>query len=251
MNCPAPAPAPDHELLQEGLDEPAARRLQDKWRARLHREETLRASPRYEANDEIRTVGGVDVSYPPVPDPTWGVASCVVWDCQAREVVETGTARGPVRFPYVPGFLGFRECPLMARAILRLQHIPDVVACDGHGRIHPRRFGEACQLGVVLDLPTFGVAKSPFVGTSAWTDLSRVKGATTPVCDGREVLGLAVVGRDESRPVFVSVGSRITLDCALAVTLTTTRTHRQPDPLFLADQASRRAVAAHAPGQES
>ena len=121
--------------------------------------------------------------------------------------------------------------------------------CDGHGKIHPRRFGEAVHLGFALSIPTVGVAKNPFVGYSNWNEIKRFKGNKTPVWAkepgfatdklSNELLGYAVCLKNNSKPIFISKGYKINLDMAVAICLATTKDHRQPEPLFLADHLSR------------
>jgi deoxyribonuclease V len=160
-------------------------------------------------------------------------------------------AKEIITFPYKPGFLGFRECNLMVKAIERLTESPDIIMCDGHGIIHPKRFGEAVQLGLILNIPTFGVAKNPFIGFSEWKSLKRKKENKTPIWANNpknsmrvnnDILGYAVCLNDGMKPVFVSVGYKINLDIAVEIVLKTTKNHKQPEPLFLADYLSRNEI---------
>jgi deoxyinosine 3'endonuclease (endonuclease V) len=121
--------------------------------------------------------------------------------------------------------------------------------CDAHGIIHPKRFGEAVQLGMVFNIPTFGVAKKPFIGFSEWKTLERIKGSKkliwaddpqNSMVENQELLGYAVCLNDAMNPMFISVGYKITLDVAVEIALKTTRDHKQPEPLFLADYLSRK-----------
>ncbi len=124
--------------------------------------------------------------------------------------------------------------------------------CDGHGKIHPKRFGEAVHLGVALNLPTVGVAKNPFFGYSKWNDINRLKGNKNPVwvkklenkidIISNELLGYAVCLKNYTKPVFISEGYKINLDTAVTICLATTKNHRQPEPLYLADHLSREKV---------
>jgi deoxyribonuclease V len=140
----------------------------------------------------VRRVGGVDVSYDRGSPVLF--AAVVVLDVESGEVVEAAGARARTTFPYVPGYLSFREIPPLLRAFERLSEPPDLLIVDGHGRAHPRRFGLACHLGVLLDLPTVVCAKSRLVGTHREPGPRR--GATTRLLDGKEVTGSVVRTRD-------------------------------------------------------
>jgi deoxyribonuclease V len=113
-------------------------------------------------------------------------------------------SRGPIRFPYVPGYLSFRELPLVLQALEKLTKPPDLLLCDGQGLAHPRRFGLACHLGVLTDIPTIGVAKSRLIGTHK--DLSSEKGQWVPLIDKGETVGAVVRTSTNVSPVYVSIG---------------------------------------------
>ncbi len=130
-----------------------ARALQEELRGRV-RNEPLRGL--------VRRVAGADVSYTRRAPRLFGAV--VVLDAETGEVLERVSAAAEARFPYVPGYLSFRELPCLLRAFDKLRTPPDLVIADGHGWAHPRRFGLACHLGVLLDVPTLGCAKSPLVG---------------------------------------------------------------------------------------
>ncbi|MFI0815468.1 endonuclease V [Streptomyces sp. NPDC021098] len=189
------------------------------------------------------TVAGVDVAY----DDERGVvaAAAVALDARTLAVAEEATAVGRVGFPYVPGLLAFREIPAVLEALgaldRRLGHRPDVVVCDGYGLAHPRRFGLASHLGVFTGLPTIGVAKNPF--TFRHEPPGPRRGDWTPLLDGDEEVGRALRTRDGVKPVFVSVGHRVTLDEACAHTLALARDYRQPETTRRADALCRRALA--------
>jgi deoxyribonuclease V len=213
---------------------PEARALQERLRGRVLERE-LRRPP--------RRVGGVDVSYDRGSPVLF--AAVVVLDAASGEVVEVAGARARATFPYVPGYLSFREIPPLLRAFASLSTRPDLLVVDGHGRAHPRRFGIACHLGVLLDLPTVGCAKSRLVGTHREPGPRR--GATTRLLDGREVIGSVVRTRDRVKPVYVSVGHRITLEAARRTILQQTRGRRLPEPIRAAHaEVNRMRRAAHA-----
>jgi deoxyribonuclease V len=161
-------------------------------------------------------------------------AALVVWDLRSRRSVETAAASLPVDFPYLPGYLAWRELPALAAAWAKLEARPDVVLCDAHGRAHPRRCGLACLLGLALDVAAIGCAKSLLVGR--FGELGRERGAHAPLVVGGEVVGEALRTRRGVRPVFVSVGHRVSLTTACEVVLAASRT-RIPEPLRLAHQA--------------
>ncbi|MEU8816685.1 endonuclease V [Actinoplanes sp. NPDC048796] len=180
---------------------------------------------------------GLDVTYA----DAFGVAAAVVIDVATLSVVEVATASGPVSFPYVPGLLAFRELPLLQDALARLSVFPRLLVCDGYGVAHPRRFGLASHLGVLLDVPSFGIAKTPYVG--AFSDIANARGSWADMVDDGEVVGRAVRTQTGVKPVFVSAGHRIALpDCtSLAVRLS--GRYRIPEPTRQADILSRRVLA--------
>jgi deoxyribonuclease V len=203
-----------------------ARALQERLRSRL----VLRGGPR-----RVRLVVGADLAYR--TDGRWAWAAVVVMSWPELAVVETATAEGAPSFPYVPGYLTFREGPLLLAAFRRLAHRPDLCLFDGHGCAHPRRFGLACHLGVLLDLPTIGCAKSLLVGEVG--DPGPARGDWRPIrLDGR-VVGAAVRTRAGVKPLFVSPGHRIGLRAAIRWALACSR-YRVPEPVRAAEQAVNR-----------
>lgn len=188
----------------------------------------------------LRLIAGLDVAY--ATDESRVAGAVTVLDAETLEVVETATALRPVDFPYVPGLLAFREIPALADALAKLTHQPDILVCDGYGLAHPRRFGLACHLGVLADLPTFGVAKTAFIGTYAEPGAER--GAHTDLVDGGEVIGRVLRTQRAVKPVFVSVGHCVSLAAATELALRLAPTYRLPETTRQADQACRRALAA-------
>ncbi|MGW2813397.1 endonuclease V [Streptomyces sp. NPDC001415] len=184
-------------------------------------------------------VTGVDVAYDDERDLV--VAAAVVLDAATLEVVEEATAVGRVAFPYVPGLLAFREIPTVLAALERLGSGPGMVICDGYGLAHPRRFGLASHLGVLTGLPVMGVAKNPF--TFTYEQPGPRRGDSSPLLadDGAEV-GRALRTQDGTKPVFVSVGHRVSLDGACAHTLELARRYRLPESTRHADSLCRRAL---------
>jgi deoxyribonuclease V len=238
-----------HELLQTNLSLDEVERLQEKYSQKLKNQEhkILKISD----SKGINWVVGVDVSYYNESHEEWGVACAVLWNLHFNKMEYHSFAKGIIKFPYKPGFLGFRECNLFVKAIEKLPETPDIIMCDGHGIIHPRRFGEAVQLGLILNIPTFGVAKNPFMGFSEWKTLERKKENNKPIwaedqqnsmVTNQELLGYAVCLNNDMKPVFISVGYKTTLDIAVEIALRTTKDHKQPEPLFLADYLSRNEI---------
>nr|WP_204021595.1 endonuclease V [Micromonospora andamanensis] len=207
-----------------------AERIQQALRQRLVLDDSLSAAP--------TLVAGVDVSYDKVSPRI--TAAAVVVDLTTGVEVESVVVPGEVSFPYLPGLLAFREVPILLAALDRLGHRPDVVVCDGYGVAHPRRFGLACHLGVVAGLPTFGVAKTPFVGSFDEPGLRR--GDWSALRDDDEVLGRVLRTQTGVKPVFVSVGHKTSLDRATTLTLDLSPRYRLPEVIRRADFLSREAL---------
>jgi deoxyribonuclease V len=175
----------------------------------------------------------------------------VVLEYPSLRPVETAVVKRRVRFPYVPGLLSFREAPAILDAFARLATRPDLLLCDGQGIAHPRRLGLASHLGLLLDLPTIGCAKSRLVGE--YQDPGPRRGARAPLrLDGRQV-GWVLRTRDGVRPLFVSPGHRMSIGAAARWVLGCGAGHRLPEPTHLADRlvglaarpgSARRLVAA-------
>ena len=179
-----------------------------------------------DAAGAVRLVAGADIAARR-GDATLHAAVVVV-EASTLEVVEVATAEGPARFPYVPGFLSFREAPLVLEAFARLRARLDLVICDGQGRAHPRRLGLACHLGLWLDTPTIGCAKTRLIGT--YRAPGRRRGCHTRLVDRGEVVGEVVRTRSGVKPVFVSVGHRVSLPTARRWILRLSR-YRLPEPV--------------------
>ena len=173
----------------------------------------------------IETVAGVDVGFEREGRVTR--AAVAVLDLADLRLVDTAVASRKTGFPYVPGLLSFREIPAVLEALHRLRGQPDLILCDGQGRAHPRRCGLACHLGVVTGQPTIGVAKSRLVG--AHDAVPDRRGAWVPLHDGAEVIGAVLRTRVGVKPVFVSVGHRVSLERAIEVTLACTPRYRLPE----------------------
>jgi deoxyribonuclease V len=183
----------------------------------------------------IKTVCGVDVGYD--KNKSLASAACVVMNYPSLEVVETVTVTTQVAIRYIPGLLSFREAPALIPALKKLKSEPDIIICDGHGIIHPRRFGLACHLGLLLDTPTIGCAKSGLTGTCK--EPGQQRGSYEYVWDLGEVIGAVVRTKKGVKPVYVSTGHRVSLSSAIDIVLGSTRNHRLTEPVRRAHLAAR------------
>jgi deoxyribonuclease V len=194
----------------------AAIALQHRLRSRVVR----RGRPR-----RVRTVAGTDVGFE--RSGRIARAAVAVLSFPRLELVDFAVARQRVRFPYVPGLLSFREMPALLAALDRLRVTPDLILCDGHGLAHPRRFGIACHLGVIRGVPTIGVAKSRLVGEHGAPPQRR--GAWVPLRDRGETIGAVLRSRAGIRPIFVSIGHRVSLPAAVRYAMACTTRFRLPE----------------------
>jgi deoxyribonuclease V len=192
----------------------------------------------------VKLVAAADVAFVDRPyrrQPALARAAVVLLSYPDLAVVERHVVEAPVTFPYVPGLLSFRETPALARAFEALKGRPDLLLVDGQGCAHPRRFGLACHLGVLLDLPAIGCAKSRLCGEHGV--LPDAAGSRVPLADGDEVIGLVLRTRDGVAPLYVSVGHRIGLNEAAEWVLRLCRGYRLPEPVRLADRLSKRSIS--------
>ena len=194
-----------------------ATRVQRELRERLVLQPPAGFSPRLAAGADISMDRGSDVGY----------AGIAVLELPALATAETAVAAAPLAFPYVPGYLSFRELPPLAAAWARLARRPDVVIFDGQGYAHPRRFGLACHGGVLFDVPSVGCAKSILVGAHA--PLAEHAGAAAPLVHRGETVGVALRLRARTAPVYVSAGHRMDLDTAVAVVRSVSAGFREPE----------------------
>lgn len=188
----------------------------------------------------IETVAGLDIAYDKHSDTA--IATAVVLRRGDLAVLDQSIVRGAADFPYIPGLLAFRELPLLLKAIEALAVAPDLYVCDGYGLTHPRRFGLACHLGVVLDAPAIGVAKNP--PHLPVTAPGPERGAWTAIDASGETVGCALRTQDGVKPVYVSVGHRSTLATARDLVLELAPAYRLPEPIRAADQLGRKRLAA-------
>lgn len=186
---------------------------------------------------EIRYVAGTDVGFEDKGKTTR--AAIVVLSFPGLALIDYAISRRPTSFPYIPGYLSFRECPALLIALDTLRTVPDLILCDGQGIAHPRRFGIACHLGVLTDIPTIGVAKSRLTGT--YLEPGNAKGDWQPLMDGNETIGAVLRSRRSVKPIFVSPGHKVSLHSAIDFTLACTTRYRLPETTRWADGlASRR-----------
>ena len=215
-------------------------------------QESLRAHWKGEdAFEKIRTVAGLDTSFVLVgsqalkkPAGRWSrlreanraIGCVVMYRFPEMEELQRVHAIRPLEFPYVPGLLSFREIPVLLKALRKLRELPDLLFCDAQGYAHPRRMGLASHLGIVLDRPSIGCAKSILIGThgllgndvGSWTALVEDKA-------GGERIGAALRTRRDTRPIYVSQGHRVILETAIALTLEASDGYRIPRPTRDAD----------------
>ncbi len=193
-----------------------ARRIQEALRGQVLREDRL---------DPVRRVAGVDVGFRGGGKVTRAAAAVLEFPSLepcAQAVVSRATS-----FPYVPGLLSFREVPAIIPALKRLKVPPDLILCDGQGYAHPRRFGLACHLGVVTGIATIGVAKTRLIGNHGRVPDSR--GRWTPLKDGDETIGAVLRTRKGVKPVYVSVGHRVSLQTAVELVMACVTRYRLPE----------------------
>lgn len=209
--------------------------LQKRFASRV----VLEGSPK-----DVHLVAAADVAYVDRPRGRWGAAraglaraAAVVFSYPVLQLVEQRVIECQVSFPYVPGLLSFREIPALSLALEQLTARPNLLLVDGQGYAHPRRFGIACHLGLLLGIPTIGVAKSRLCGRHA--TLPQEAGARAPLEDSGEVIGLVLRTRTGVAPLYVSPGHLISPEAAADWTLRLCRGFRLPEPARLADRLSR------------
>ena len=193
---------------------------------------------------DVRLVAAADLAFVDrrwPRQPTRGRAAVVLMRYPELDVIEEQVVEGDVNFPYVPGLLSFREAPLLAQALERLEGAPDLLLIDGHGYAHPRRFGIASHLGLMANLPTIGCAKSRLCGDNAEPGPRR--GAKAELRMGDEVIGAVLRTREGVKPIYVSVGHKIGLEAAVRWALRLAPRFRLPEPIREADALSKKRRA--------
>ena len=189
-------------------------------------------------NSSITLIGGTDVGFEDEGKTTR--AAIVILTYPDFDVVEYHVARLKTEFPYIPGYLSFREYPALLSAWEQVEHKPDLLLVDGQGVAHPRRLGIASHLGLLLDMPTIGVAKKRLCGH--YNPLPKVAGQMTPLTDKQQQIGWVLQSKNNCNPLFISSGHRISQDSALKWVNLCLRGYRLPEPTRWAD-----AVASNKP----
>jgi deoxyribonuclease V len=184
----------------------------------------------HSSGTEFETIAGADVAYSKKDNAIF--ASIVTMKFPELVPLEKVRAQSYVSFPYIPGFLYFREGPVIAKALERLQTIPDVLMFDANGISHPKRIGMASHFGVMLDIPVIGCAKKKLTGN--FRPVPDEMGAKSALEEGDEILGYAVRTRVGVKPLFVSPGHKIDSETAVEVVLSAVRGYRLPEPLRVA-----------------
>lgn len=184
---------------------------------------------------EVRFIAGVDMAI----NEESGMARAAVVLLSYPDLVmqERHIYEEPLRMPYIPGLLSFREAPCVLGAFARLRQQPELVMVDGQGIAHPRRLGIASHLGLWLELPTIGCAKSILTGHSA--SLGEEAGACVPLIDAGETIGMVVRTRTGVKPMIISLGHRISLETSVRYVLACCRGYRLPEPTRQADKLSK------------
>lgn len=224
-----------------------ARTIQEELRGKWEGEDRL---------GKVRTVAGLDASFvltesqalanrsrwTRLRDANRAIGCVVLYRFPEMSELARASAVMRLQFPYIPGLLSFREIPVLLAALKKLDQAPDLLFCDAHGYAHPRRFGLASHLGVLLDRPTIGCAKSLLIGThgalgakaGSWTELVDEKA-------GGERIGAVLRTRDLTRPIYVSQGHRISVETAIRLTLAVSDGYRIPRPTRDADHFANEA----------
>jgi len=209
-----------------------ARELQRDLASKVVRSRCLHSAP--------RLIAGTDMSVDRINGRAR--AAAVVLEFPSLSPVEVRTAEGPLLWPYVPGLLSFREAPLVLEALAMLHTEPELVLIDGQGIAHPRRFGLASHVGVLVDVPTIGCAKSLLCGD--YSPVGNQQGQMSEVEHCGEVVGVALRTRTSVKPVFVSIGHKLDLAAAIEWVLHCCRGYRLPEPTRLAHKASNAMLGA-------
>ncbi len=200
--------------------------IQENLRNRIILEKTL---------TEVRTIGGGDVAYS--KNRNFSFAAIVVLSFPNLEIVDSATAHAKISFPYIPGLFSFLEGPILIRAFRKLRRRPDVMIFEGQGIAHPRGFGLASHVGLWLDLPSVGCAKTPLLND--FITPAPLKGSFESIRkEGKEV-GAVLRTKDKVKPLFVSPGHQIDLQTSIQIILDTCQRYRTPEPLRKAHQVSR------------
>lgn len=217
--------------------DPAFAPLMEEWRAhQLALASRIRERPLAEVP---RFIAGADSALS--PDKAWILSAVVVWDREGERVVEIAHGSAPARYPYIPGYLSFREAPALEAAFREVKSPFGLALFDGMGKAHPRRCGIAAHMGVTLGIPAAGVGKSRLYGRHR--EVGPEPGAREPLLDKGEVLGMALRTKARTKPVYVSVGNLCDLDSAMRAVEACLAGYRLPEPTRLADREAARFKA--------
>ncbi len=201
--------------------------IQEKLRTQIIKDDQL---------GPIHTIAGVDVGFE--SEGTISRAATAVLEWPSLKLKYSAMARLPTQIPYVPGFLSFREVPVVLETLKQLPALPDLILCDGQGYAHPRRFGYACHLGLLTNIPTIGVAKSRLIGRH--DPLPETAGSWKPLLDQGEVIGAILRTKDNTNPLYVSLGYRICLPTAIHYVMGCITRYRLPETTRWADHLASR-----------
>lgn len=179
----------------------------------------------------IKTIAGVDVGF--IKEKNLSCAALVIFSYPDMRILDVITCSGPINFPYIPTLLSFREIPIVLSCFEKLENPPGILILDGQGYAHPRRMGLACHVGVLLDIPTIGCAKSRLTGE--FNMPGKKKGSFSYLYDKGEIIGAVLRTKDDTHPVFVSIGHRVSLDTSIKLILDMSIT-RIPEATKIADR---------------
>ncbi len=201
----------------------------------------ITGSVKIEKCPPVKRIAGADAAYD--IDKRVVVGAVVVTELPNLNIIDSAYAAENIAIPYIPGYLAFRELPAIIHALNKLNAAFDLLMCDGHGIAHPRRCGIATHLGVMLNIPSIGVAKKRLIG-SQLKNISR-KGDRAELEDHGEIVGAVVCTREGVKPVFVSVGNKITLNQAVEVVMQSVTRYRFPEPIRQAHILAGRQLRLH------
>ncbi len=180
---------------------------------------------------DFRYIAGFDCSFIKRDNEELIIAGGIIWDVKEKQAVASASVVEPVKFPYVPGLLAFREMPALTKLTRELPR-PDIIMADGHGIAHPRRAGIATHLGIWFQIPSIGVAKTKLIGH--YQEPAQTKGSYTILFINDRPVGIVLRSRDKVKPIFISPGHLIDIDSALLVVMKCLGKYRLPEPTRLA-----------------
>lgn len=211
-----------HKLHPWDVTPKEARAIQERLAGRVIRRDCFK---------KIHVIAGADIAVDNTNNV--GIGGVVVYSFPGLKKIECKSARLKLRFPYVPGLLSFREAPLLLEVFKKLENFPDLIFFDGQGIAHPRRLGIASHMGLLLDCPSIGCAKSRLMGT--FEELPKKRSSRVWLKDKGETIGAVVRTREGVKPMFISVGHKISLETAVNIVLKCSLKYRVPLPTREAD----------------